>query len=373
MDFRSNKLSPISFLIAVWILIKAGTYKIFKELENSLSDSFSFSGKTFSSPSLYTAYYVPINPLLLIKNIQKLYIFRKYTIIVINRVNFLHLKQMKSREAIGLIPTKKKTAVLQSVQNGLQILKLFTSEKPAWRLTEIANTLQLNKSTVSRLLSDLMEEGFLQKEGRNYSLGFSLLSISGVITSHLEVHRESKDLLKRLVDDLGETAHIAILEGIEITYVHKMECSNPVPLLSSTGTKNPVTCTSAGKILLAFHKKPEIVDRIIDEGLPRRGPNSPTDPEVLKAQLNEIRKQGYAICIDEMHENVVSIAAPVRDYTDEVIAAVSVVGTRDRIDSSKIEGFTARIIEAANEVSKRLGYFPGTIERGGWSEISSGK
>ena len=263
-----------------------------------------------------------------------------------------------------LIPTKKKTAVLQSVQNGLQILKLFTIEKPVWGLTEIANALRLNKSTASRLVRDLIEEGFLQKEGRKYFLGFSLLSISGVVTSHLEIHRESKDILKQLVADLEETAHVAILEGIEITYVHKLECPNPVPLLSSTGKQNPVTCTSAGKVLLAFHKKEYIVDRIIDEGLPQMGPNSPTDPEVLKCQLSQIRKQGYAICIDEMHENVVSIAAPVRDYADDVVAAVSVVGTRDRIDTSKIEGFTTKIIEAANEVSRRLGYFPGIIERG---------
>ena len=157
-----------------------------------------------------------------------------------------------------MIPTKKKTATLQSVQNGLQILKLFTIEKSVWGLTEIANTLQLNKSTVSRLVTDLVAEGFLQKEQRKYSLGFSLLSMSGVITSHLEIHRESKDILKKLVDDLGETAHIAVLEGKEITYVHKIECKNPVRLLSSVGKKNPISCTSAGKVLLAFQSDESI-------------------------------------------------------------------------------------------------------------------
>jgi IclR family transcriptional regulator, KDG regulon repressor len=262
-----------------------------------------------------------------------------------------------------MIPTKKKTAALQSVQKGLQILKLFTIEKSVWGLTEIANTLLLSKSTASRLVSDLVAEGFLQKEGRKYSLGFSLLSISGVVTSHLEIHRESKDILKKLVADLGETAHIAILEGKEITYVHKMECVNPVPLLSSIGKKNPVTCTSAGKVLLAFQKKQYIVDSILDEGLPRMGPNSSTDPEQLKRQLSQIKKQGYAICLDEMHENVVSIAAPVMDYTDEVVAAVTLVGTRERIDDSKINRFTEWIIEAANEISNRLGYIPGPLER----------
>ena len=257
-----------------------------------------------------------------------------------------------------LITTNKKTAVLQSVQKGLQILKLFSSEKPVWGLTEIAHTLQLNKSTASRLISELVAEGFIQKEGRKYSLGFTLLSVSGVVTSHLEIHRESKDILKELVAELGETAHIAILEGKEITYVHKVECMNPVPLLSSIGKSNPVTCTSAGKVLLAFQKKQYIVDSIINEGLPYMGPNSPTDPEILKRQLSQIQLQGYAICIDEMHENVVSIAAPVRDYTDDVVAAVTIVGTRDRIDESIMNRFIEKMIGAGSEISKRLGYIP---------------
>jgi DNA-binding IclR family transcriptional regulator len=184
-----------------------------------------------------------------------------------------------------MILTNKKTSALQSVQNGLRILQLFTQEKPVWGITEIANKFQLTKSTVSRLVADLVAEGFLQKEQKKYTLGFSLLSISGVITSHLEIHRESKDIVKKLVDDLGETAHIAVLEGKEITYVHKIECANPVHLLSSIGKKNPVTCTSAGKILLAFRKK-NIIESILSEGLPRMGPNSLTDPEQFKCQLS---------------------------------------------------------------------------------------
>ena len=186
--------------------------------------------------------------------------------------------------------------------------------------------------------------------------------MSGVITSHLEIHRESKDILKKLVADLGETAHIAILEGKEITYVHKIECRNPVRLLSSIGKKNPVSCTSAGKVLLAFQSN-DMINSLIEAGLPRMGPNSVTDPDQLKAQLIQIKEQGYSICINEMHEDVVSIAASVRDYTGEVVAAVSVVGTSERIHHQKINRFVETIIEAANEVSIRLGYIPLLLKR----------
>ena len=93
--------------------------------------------------------------------------------------NFLYAKQIHFFEVIFLSTMTKQTSVLQSVQNGLRILQLFTSESPKWGLTEIANKLQLNKSTVSRLLTDLVAEDFLQKEQKKYSLGYSLLSMSG--------------------------------------------------------------------------------------------------------------------------------------------------------------------------------------------------
>ena len=115
--------------------------------------------------------------------------------------------------------------------------KAFYNRKVRMGIDRNSEHTSINKSTVSRLVTDLVAEGFLQKEQRKYSLGFSLLSMSGVITSHLEIHRESKDILKKLVDELGETAHIAVLEGKEITYVHKIECKNPVRLLSSDWKK----------------------------------------------------------------------------------------------------------------------------------------
>ena len=260
-----------------------------------------------------------------------------------------------------MVLTNKKTPVLQSVQNGLRILRLFTQEKPVWGITEIAKELQLHKSTVGRLVDDLVTEGFLQKEKKKYSLGFSLLSICGIITSHLEIHRESKDVLKKLVEDLGETAYVSILEGKEITYVHQVECSNPLPVLSAIGKNNPPSCTSSGKVLLAFQTN-QVVDSIIEEGLLRLGPNSVTDHDQFRGQLQQIKKQGYAICIDELLDNFVSIAAPVRDYTGEVVASVSVVGTRGRIYSQKISLFTKAVIEAANAVSIRLGYIPSIFE-----------
>ena len=252
---------------------------------------------------------------------------------------------------------KKRDSVLQSVQNGVRILQLFTQEKPVWGVTEISKALQIHKSSVSRLINDLLAEGFLQKERNKYCLGYSLLYLSGVITTHLEIQRESKEPLKELVDRIGETAHVAVLEGTGITYVKKIECKEPVELLSSIGRKNPVSCTSSGKVLLAYQKD-EVIQWVIDAGLPKTGPNSVVNPEVLRRQLEEIKQQGYSVCIDEMHENAVSIAAPIRDFTGEVAAAVSIVGTRQRIDVGQLDEYIKVIIQTGIEISLNLGFIP---------------
>lgn len=269
-------------------------------------------------------------------------------------VSYIRYK-MKFR---GVFLTSAKTKdlnLLQSVQNGLKILRLFSMEKPVWGVTEIANTLQLNKSTVSRLIGDLVSEGYLEKTKNKYRLGLSLLCLSGVITSHLEIHREAQDSLKTLVSKLEETAHISILEESNITYLLKVECKHPVRLLSHIGKNNPATCTSSGKILLA-HQSKEILHELIENDLPKMGPNSITDPKELLRDIDKVRNQGYSVCIDEMHEDVVSIAAPIRDYTGQVIAAVSVAGPRQRINNDKIPKFTEQIIKTGKEISIKLGF-----------------
>lgn len=270
-------------------------------------------------------------------------------------LSFLYTEQIEIFEVIFLNLSEPNNSILQSVQRGLQILKLFSPAKPVWGITDIATTLKLSKSTVSRITSDLVEEGYLEKTRNKYRLGFSLLALSGVITSHLEIHKESSDTLKSLVHKLGETAHIAILEDLEITYLHKIECQNPVRLFTNIGKKNPPTCTGSGKILLAYQPETALQE-LIDRGLPLMGPKSITDPQKLIMELQNVRKNGYSICIDEMQEGIISIGAAIRDYTNEVVAAVSIVGPKQRGIGKDASPYITEVIKAAEEISEKLGY-----------------
>lgn len=246
-------------------------------------------------------------------------------------------------------------SLLQSVQHGLQVLKLFTEEKPIWGITDISRELHIPKSTVSRLLAVLLNEGFIEKAGTKYRLGLSLLKLTGVIKSYMEIQREAAKPLIDLVDKIGETALISILEGANVIYLHRKDSNQPFQLQSDIGGNAPATCASAGKLLLSYRSK-KSVHAVLQAGMLKMGPNSVTDPEQLLTQLKTIRKNGYCICINEMHEDVVSIAAPIKDYTGKVISAVSVIGSRKRIADKSIPIFIDEIVKTAQEISYRLGY-----------------
>jgi len=246
--------------------------------------------------------------------------------------------------------------LLHSVRNAMKILRLFSAERPELGITEMAQLLDLRKSTVHRLVKTMTEHDFLEKteKGGKYRLGLALLGLSGVMTTNEEILRESVPVLQQLVDQLGEAAHVSVLEGTDIVYLHKVECRHPVRLLSHIGRRNPAYCTSSGQVLLAFMKE-EMVDAALPEELVPMGPNTITDKAALKEKLARIRRLGYSIAVDELHEGAVSMAVPVRDFTGEVVAAITVVGPTQRIHEEQYGTFIEALKKAGEKLTQKLG------------------
>jgi IclR family KDG regulon transcriptional repressor len=253
----------------------------------------------------------------------------------------------------------KKEKVLSSVQNALRILRCFSMEEPEKKITDLAVSMGLAKSTVSRLMSTLASEGFVIKDPvtQRYRLGVSVLALSGIVTTHLEIHREAQPILRKLVDQVGETAHLVVLEGVEVVYLHKVECNHPVRLFSHAGKKNPAYCTSSGKAILAFQKD-HIVNQVIEYGLKRYTDHTITNPEELRSVLKQVKKQGYSVSIEEFMEGVSSIGIPIWDYTDQVVASITITGPSQRINRRKIPLYIKKLKESGMDLSLKLGYIP---------------
>jgi IclR family transcriptional regulator, KDG regulon repressor len=218
--------------------------------------------------------------------------------------------------------------------------------------------LGLNKSTVSRTMSTLASEGFVYKdaETKKYRLGLSILSLSGIVNGTMDVYHESQPILNRLVDTTNESVNISMLDNSDVIYLNKIECNHPDKTVTHIGKRNPPYCTSSGKLLLAYSNK-DVVDSVVQKGLQKITKNTVTDPKRLLSDLEEIKANGYAYCNEELREGVSGIAAPVYDYKGKVIAAVAVVGPKQRIQQHKVQGIAKNTIHAALEISERMGYW----------------
>ncbi|WP_067726833.1 IclR family transcriptional regulator [Oceanobacillus damuensis] len=256
------------------------------------------------------------------------------------------------------MPKKKsEPQTLSSVKNALRILKSYSTFEPAKKVSELAESLGLAKSTVSRLMATLASEGFVIKDPKTnaYRLGISVLTLGGIVTNNLEIHKEAAPVLYKLVNDTGETAHLAIMDGLDTIYIHKEECQHPVRILTHVGRRNPSYCTSSGKVLLAFSEE-HIVEDVIQNGLIPYTENTITDPKRLWEELSIIREQGYADSTEELTEGTKSVAAPIRDYTGKVVSAVNVVGPIQRMKEHKLPHIAKKVMEAGKDASARLGY-----------------
>jgi len=259
----------------------------------------------------------------------------------------------------NLINTQKsQPQLLSSVKNALRVLNCFTIDQPKKGVGELALELGLAKSTVSRLMTTLASEGFVVRDSnsRKYRLGISILALSGIIMSNLEITKEAGPVVNKLVNELGETAHLAILDETDTIYVHKEECSHAVRILTYLGKRNPAYCTSSGKVLLAYSDE-STINKVIDKGFIKYTNKTIDTKSKLLSEIKKVQERGYAYSKDEILEGVTSIAAPVRDYTGKVVAAITVVGHNQRINSDKIPVFAKKIIDASKEASERLGYF----------------
>lgn len=246
---------------------------------------------------------------------------------------------------------------LSTVKNALRILNSFTLETPEKRVSELAVELGIGKSTISRLLSTLASEGYVIKDSDNqtYRLGLKILELNSIVSTQLEINRAARSVIKNLVKETGEAAAIAILED-EVVDIEQIEGTHPEPILTYIGSRSPVHCTGSGKLLLAYHEQANLC-HVLERGLTPYTPNTATDPDVLRKQLAGIRESGFSYCESEHLEDVASFSAPIRNYSNIVVAALTLIGPLPRMQKHSFTGLKSKVIKAAKEISRNLGYY----------------
>lgn len=246
---------------------------------------------------------------------------------------------------------------LSSVGSALRLLKVFSAEEPEWGITALSKHLGIAKSTVHRLASTLVAEGFLERnpsDGR-YRLGLLLFSMGTLVRRRMDFAEEAVPMLRDLCESTGETVHLAVLDGNEILYLRNIESRHAIRPRSYLGVRKPALCTSEGRALLAF-SPPVILGSVLRARVEQRTDFTITDKAQLSSLLDTVRKNGFAYDDQESEIGMRGIAAPIFDASGAAVAAVGIAGPIQRLTKPKIRKFTALTTAAAHAISQRLGY-----------------
>ncbi len=246
---------------------------------------------------------------------------------------------------------------LSSVGAALRVLQAFSAEETELGITELARRLDLAKSTVHRLTSTLVVEGFLEKNLVNdrYMLGLSLFALGTLVRRRMDVSTEALPFLHKLRDGTHETVHLAVLERSDIMYLFNIESPQAIGMRSYLGLRKPAFHTAEGRAILAF-SQPAVLARIVQQGAQPNIPLTNARVKSLYKILEDVRQQGFATDDEESDIGMRGLAAPIRDSSGAVIAAVGLAGPVQRLNKKSLRSFVPLVIGSAQAISSRLGY-----------------
>jgi DNA-binding IclR family transcriptional regulator len=252
-----------------------------------------------------------------------------------------------------------------SLRRGLALLLAIEDEEalgtaPAG-VTRLAALIGSDKSQVSRSLKILAEHGLVDRdpETRGYRLGWRLLAMAGR-SSRAKVLAAAEPLLKRLVSETGERAHLSVLRGATVLTVLSEGSDRAVEAAGWVGRTVPLHSTSSGRALLLDHTQEEIAELVAGLSFGGATAKAPRNARQLYARIVAARARGFAVVDEEFEAGLVAVAAPVRDFGGRIVAALNVSAPRFRF-STKLPRAGKQVKGAADELSASLGWDASSI------------
>lgn len=247
---------------------------------------------------------------------------------------------------------------VRSIDRALDIIQCVAERNGALGVDDITAATGLPKSTVFRVLATLTARRFVDRdpERQTYRLGTLALTIGARALGDLDLRQIAKPHIERLMQATSETVHLAVLAEDTALCIDKIDSNRSVRMSSFVGFRDPLYCSGVGKALLAFQDEPTRRALLADIRFGRLTPHTIDDIATLAAQIETIRRQGYATDIEEMEEGLACIAAPIRDHSGKVIASVSISGPTTRVSDETMPDLIRIVRAAACDISHDLGF-----------------
>lgn len=245
----------------------------------------------------------------------------------------------------------------RTLSRGLDVLEaLASADELGLGPSAVGEKVGLDKATVTRLLRTLVETGYVAQDevSRRYRLTGKILRLAHGITAQLDLQRVARPHLKRLCEEVGETVHLGVREGLEVFYVDKLISDNSIQLVSQVGQTMPLHTTSLGKAILAALPEAEREALYAQMEFAPRTARTIRTVERFREEVDRTRARGYAIDDRENEDFGACVAVAILDASGRPVGALSVSGPDFRI-RDHFERFGQRAREAARAIARELG------------------
>jgi DNA-binding IclR family transcriptional regulator len=252
-----------------------------------------------------------------------------------------------------------------ALERGLRMLCEFSRENRTLSAPELARRFDLPRSTVFRLLATLENMGFLERAegGRDYRLGLAVLRLGFEYLASLELTQLGTPLLNRLCNELRTPCNLVVRDGRWIVYVAKVAPPTPYASSITVGARLPAHATALGRILLGDLTLPQLRALYPEDKLETFSPSTPKTVNELSDMVQADRQRGYVLGEGFFESNISSIAAPVRDHSGHIVAALGAIVTAGQIEQSRMDEMLQRVRGTADALSSLLNYSPAAANK----------
>lgn len=245
---------------------------------------------------------------------------------------------------------------VRSVERVAALLELLSQRKSPMRMIEIAQALDLPKSTAHGLLQTLQAKEFVVRDdNQRYRLSLRLFSLAATALELVDLPELARPAMEELSDRTGGTCNLAVLDGHYVMYIEKVEHKDSlVRLVTHIGTRIPAHATALGKVLVGALPEVEQKQWLTDHVFERMTDRTITNAEAFREDLLGQAERGYALDNQELHAAITGFAAPVRDHTGTVVAALSLTYLGSSMNAGEKRRLGAQVMQAADTVSSAL-------------------
>jgi len=212
---------------------------------------------------------------------------------------------------------------VQSLERGLAVIRAFDAHHRELTLSEVARICDLTRAAARRFLLTLTDLGYVRTDGRMFSLTPRVLELGYAFLSGLSLPEVAAPHLERLAAEVRESSSVSVLDGDDVVYVARVPTRRIMTVAINVGTRFPAYATSMGRVLVAHLPDERMAAYLARVRLDRLTGRTVGSVAGLRAELDRVREQGYAIVDQELEEGLRAMAAPVRDRSGAVTAAVN--------------------------------------------------